>query len=139
MPDQSSVKLMYASGNVTPAYLVPLVASDFQIPPNSTGYTYSKTFPNDFGFPVKVWGLMPHMHQLGKRITITGANDECLVDIPRWDFHWQQQYFRPSPHVMPHGQSITLRCEWDNPTARTVRWGEGTADEMCFAFIYATP
>jgi hypothetical protein len=31
-----------------------------------------------------------------------------------------------------------MDCTWDNPTSETIRWGEGTADEMCFAFIYAT-
>ncbi|MEW6431573.1 MAG: hypothetical protein AB1730_08680 [Myxococcota bacterium] len=139
VPDQTSVKLTYATGNVTDAYLLPLVANGFQIPPNSTGYSFSKTFPNQYFIPIKVWGLLPHMHQLGKRITIRGNDNECLVDIPRWDFHWQQQYFRPAPHVLPNGAGLTMTCEWDNPTAQSVRWGEGTADEMCFAFIYATP
>lgn len=139
VPDQSSVKMMYATSAVTDAYLLPLVANNFQIPPNSTGYSYSKDFPNQYVIPIKVWGLLPHMHQLGKRITITGGNNECLVDIPHWDFHWQQQYFRPSPYVLSNGQALTVKCEWDNPTAQSVRWGEGTADEMCFAFIYATP
>lgn len=139
VPDQSSVQIMYATSTVTDAYLLPLVANGFQIPPNSTGYSYSKDFPNNYVIPIKVWGLLPHMHQLGKRITITGGNNECLVDIPHWDFHWQQQYFRPSPYVLSNGQALTVKCEWDNPTAQSVRWGEGTADEMCFAFIYATP
>jgi hypothetical protein len=139
VPDQSSVELMYASSSVTDAYLLPLVASGFSIPPNATAYSYSKSFPNQYVITIKVWGLLPHMHQLGKRITIRGANDECLVDIPRWDFHWQQQYFRPTPHLIPGNAALNLRCEWDNPTNQTITWGEGTTDEMCFAFIYATP
>lgn len=141
VPDQTAVKVMYApsGSSVTDAYLLPLVASGFTIPPNSTGYSYQRAFPNQYVIPIKVWGLLPHMHTLGKRITITGANNTCLVDIPKWDFHWQQQYFRPQPHTVPAGQNLTLSCSWDNPTNATVRWGEGTSDEMCFAFVYATP
>lgn len=138
-PDLTSVKIMYAAAGaqVTQAYLLPLVANRFAIPPGATGYNYSQTFPNSVRLPIRVWGLMPHMHTLGKRITMTHGN-ECLVDIPRWDFHWQQQYFRPQPFTVPGNGGITLSCTWDNPTTRTVRWGEGTEDEMCFAYIYAT-
>jgi hypothetical protein len=33
---------------------------------------------------------------------------------------------------------INLQCTWTNPTSSTVTFGEGTADEMCLAFLYAT-
>lgn len=140
-PDQSAVKLMYAPQGTTPtsAYLIPLVGDGFMIPPNSTDYTYSKDFPNPTrALAIKVYGLMPHMHTLGKRITIKGPSDACLVDIPKWDFHWQSQYFRPQPFTVPATGSVTLTCTWDNPTSRMIRWGESTQDEMCFAYIYAT-
>jgi hypothetical protein len=141
VPDTSSVKLMYAApgASTTRAYLLPLVANGFTIPPNATAYRYSETFPNPTRvLPIKVYGLLPHMHTLGSRITMRAGNT-CLVDIPRWDFHWQQQYFRPQPFSLPGNGTITMECTWDNPTTRTIRWGEGTNDEMCFAYIYATP
>lgn len=138
VPDTSSVKLMYATTPVTDAYLLPLVAGGFAIPPNSTGYSYSKAFPNAYGVPIKVWGLLPHMHTLGKHITMKGGDDTCLVDIPKWDFHWQQTYFRPTAHVLNAGASLTISCEWDNPGSSTIHWGESTSDEMCFAYVYAT-
>ena len=115
-PDQSAVKLMYAPQGTTPtsAYLIPLVGDGFMIPPNSTDYTYSKDFPNPTrALAIKVYGLMPHMHTLGKRITIKGPSDACLVDIPKWDFHWQSQYFRPQPFTVPATGSVTLTCTWD--------------------------
>lgn len=137
--DTSSVKLMYARQPTINATLFPLVASGFAIPPNSVGYEYTKAFPNTSGAPLKVWGLLPHMHTLGRRITIKGASSACLVDIPKWDFHWQQSYFRSQPHLLGVGQALSITCQWDNPRTTTVRWGEGTADEMCFAYAYATP
>lgn len=142
VPDQTSVKLMYSppGASLTQAYLLPLVGDGFAIPPNATGYTYTKNFPNPLRVaPIKVYGLMPHMHTLGKRITIKGPGDTCLVDIPKWDFHWQQQYFRPQPFTVPVNTEIAMTCSWDNPTTRTIRWGESTSDEMCFAYLYATP
>lgn len=138
--DQTSMKLMYGTGTETNAYLLPLVASGFSIPANAQDYSYSRSFPNQFGIPIKLYGFLPHMHTKGKKISLRGgAANDCLVDIPRWDFHWQTQYFRPSPFILPANQSITMSCTWDNPTANRVTWGEGTDDEMCFAYVYATP
>jgi hypothetical protein len=140
--DRTSVKLMYGKGSETQAFLIPLAADGFRIPPAATDYRYSERFRNTLGFPVKVWGFLPHMHTLGKTITMKAGGtsmDTCLVDIPRWDFHWQTQYFRPKPHELSTNESIEMSCSWDNPGSQTIRWGEGTGDEMCFAFVYATP
>ncbi len=136
--DTSHVKLMYATSPVTTAFLLPLVGDGFVIPPSATGYSYTKAFPNQYGLPIKIWGLLPHMHTLGKHITLRGAGDACLVDIPQWDFHWQQSYFTAAPHVINAGQQLSIECTWDNPSTRTIRWGESTSDEMCFAYVYAT-
>ncbi|MFO0600945.1 MAG: hypothetical protein U0228_36885 [Myxococcaceae bacterium] len=137
-PDQSSAKLMFGTGNEKSAYLVPLVADQFSIAPNAVGYSHSETFPNNFGFTLNAWGFLPHMHTKGKKISIQGPNDACIVDIPNWDFHWQTQYFRKTAIQVPAGQGLKLNCTWDNPTSNTITWGEGTSDEMCFAFVYAT-
>lgn len=138
--DLTSIKLMYATAPVTGATLLPIVDRDFAIPPNAQSYTHAKSFANPLGLPIKVWGLLPHMHTKGQRITITvdSEPETCLIDIPRWDFHWQQQYFRPTPYTMKGTEAIRISCTWSNPTARTITWGEGTDDEMCFAYVYAT-
>ncbi len=139
--DQTTVNLQYGQGGETAAYLLPIAADGFKIPPASTGFTYSEKFTNTLGFPVNVWGLLPHMHTRGKTISMKAGStaDECLVEIPRWDFQWQTQYFRTRPYVLENGKGVELKCSWDNPSSRTLTWGEGTSDEMCFAFIYATP
>ncbi len=138
--DVTSVKLMYSKTNVTGAVLLPVVNDDFAIPPNAQNYTHAKSFANPALVPIKLWGLLPHMHTKGQRITMsaTGASDTCLVDIPKWDFHWQQQYFRPAPYTLKADEKVKIECTWSNTTSRTVTWGEGTDDEMCFAYIYAS-
>ncbi len=137
--DQTSVKLMYGTGSERSAYMLPLVADNFSIAPGAQNYAHTESFPNSLGFPLNVWGFLPHMHTKGTKISLTaGTANECLVDIPRWDFHWQSQYFRKTAFVLPKNGAINLNCTWDNPTNATVTWGEGTSDEMCFAFVYAT-
>lgn len=137
--DQTSVKLMYGTGIERSAYLLPLVADNFAIPANGTNYAHSENFPNSLGFNINVWGFLPHMHTKGKKISMTASStNECLVDIPRWDFKWQTQYFRKTAFQLSRTNGIRMSCTWDNPTNSVVTWGEGTSDEMCFAFIYAT-
>jgi hypothetical protein len=136
--DQTSVKLMFGNGTENKAVFIPLVAKGFNIPPNAVDYKYSKTFTNTLGFPLKIWGLLPHMHTKGKTISIKGDNNECLVDVARWDFHWQSVYFRQKAFPFNEGATMNINCSWDNPTSSNVKWGEGTSDEMCFAFVYAT-
>lgn len=141
-PDLTRAKLMYAQTPVTNAYLVPLVDDGFSVPPHAMNYTppnHPKAFPNDYGVPLRIFGFLPHLHQMGKRITVTGPGEACLVDIPAWDFHWQQQYFRRTPVTVLPGEALRLTCTWDNTSDRELHWGEGTSDEMCLSFIYATP
>ena len=139
--DQTSVKLMYGTGTEQEAYLLPVVAASFAIPPNAQDYKHTQSFDNptkgNLNVPIKLWGFLPHMHTRGKAISIKSA-DTCLVDVPNWDFHWQTQYFRRAPFIMGADAKVSMNCSWDNPSNSTIRWGEGTSDEMCFAFIYAT-
>jgi hypothetical protein len=140
VPDQTGVRLMFGLGSELPAALIPLVASGFRIPPGAKDHAFDKAFPNAAGRPVRLWGSMPHMHTHGKSIRLTvEPSESCVVDIPQWNFHWQNQYFRTSPLVLGAGDQLRLSCTWDNPTDRTLQWGEGTADEMCFAFVYVSP
>ncbi|MBM4380305.1 MAG: hypothetical protein FJ086_13575, partial [Deltaproteobacteria bacterium] len=102
-------------------------------------YTASSTDDNPLGLPLYVWGVFPHMHQMGKSISVYDeADSQCIVDIPKWDFHWQQGYMFKQPIVVSPTERVRLRCTWDNPTDREVRWGENTGDEMCLAFLYLT-
>lgn len=145
-PDVTKVALQYARNPVPySAQMMPLVESGFRIPPMGMGYSTSEVL--ELPVDAQLWGVVPHMHTKGKSIKVellppagTTTGDLCLIDIPRWDFHWQEFYFFASKTGLPlkAGQRLKLTCAWDNPTDKTVRWGEGTDDEMCLAFIYAT-
>ncbi|MSP63949.1 MAG: monooxygenase [Myxococcales bacterium] len=105
--------------------------------------------------PFTLHSAAHHMHTRGTtgRIQIERADgtDECLLDIKKWDFHWQGAYgFKKSKEFHP-GDQLSIECHWDNSAAnqpvgpdgkllepRELNWGEGTTDEMCIGFFYVT-
>lgn len=104
----------------------------------------------------KLIGTAPHMHTLGSAIRVDlerGTDpDRCLVNIPEWDFNWQQFYRYTDEATVPllPGDVIRLTCTYDNSPEnqpvvngeqidpRDVRWGEGTLDEMCLNYLIVT-
>lgn len=99
-------------------------------------------FRNNEAFTVH--GSALHMHTLGTKgrleIERKTGGTECMLDIPRWDFHWQGSYQFTQPKLVKPGDRLALECHWDNslPGARDVNWGEGTSDEMCLGVFYMT-
>ena len=80
------------------------------------------------------------MHTLGRKMRVDVSNDAgpiCLVDVDRWDFHWQNLWWYEQPIHLDSPRSISIRCGYDT-TSRTdtVTWGEDTADEMCISYFY---
>lgn len=105
------------------------------------------------GRPVTIHGVFHHMHELGRsgRISVERADrNECLLDIPKWDFNWQLQYWLASPVTTYAGERVRIDCHWDNSPgnqpvvngvrlpARDVMWGDGTRDEMCLGTLFVT-
>jgi len=95
--------------------------------------------------------LMPHMHLLGKSIRLTaqkpGQPEQLLLDIPRWDYNWQEHYFLEQPMRLPKGTRLSVEAVYDNSRLnprnphsppKTVLVGEGTNNEMCFGFFGLT-
>ena len=60
----------------------------------------------------------PHMHQLGKKFkayAITAAGDTIkLVNIPAWDFRWQEIYKYKKPVLLPKGAVVHIEGTYDN-------------------------
>jgi hypothetical protein len=123
----------------------------FVVPAN-TKQTVTADLPINGNYDL--WGVVPHMHLHGTEIKVqikhaSGASD-CAVDIPQWNFHWQQfYYYQQATKVVP-GDTIHLECTFDNMqadepvingaqmTSAPLRWGEKTTDEMCLNYLYFT-
>jgi hypothetical protein len=95
-------------------------------------------------------GVAGHMHLLGTRIRIElnpgTPGRRVLLDIPRWDFHWQGMYRLVTPLQAKPGDVVRVTCTYDvtkrklgehgiPKTPRYVLWGEGTTDEMCLGVL----
>ena len=101
-------------------------------------------FPSPVFKPLTVYGVLGHMHELGRSFRMTldpdGESPMLMLDIPRWDFHWQDRYQFVEPVQITFGSTLRMSCTWDNSLSddpRYVVWGEGTADEMCFGTVMA--
>jgi hypothetical protein len=89
-----------------------------------------------------VFAAMPHMHKLGVRMSTTltpkaGGPDEDLGTQPNYSF--DTQAWLPISATMNEGDVIHTRCGWTNTTGAEVRFGQNTADEMCYSFTMYYP
>jgi hypothetical protein len=100
------------------------------------------------------WSIFPHMHELGSAIQVdvlrANGDQECLLDVPKWDFYWQGHYWFKDPVKLYAGDRVRVTCTWDNSRENQVivngrqldpqdrGWGEGTLDEMCLGFLVMT-
>ena len=99
-----------------------------------------------------IHGVAGHMHLLGRalRVELNPGTDRerFLLDIPRWDFHWQSAYTLAEPVVAEPGDRVRVTCRHDAAlrkgaegvpqTPRYIVWGEGTTDEMCLGVLQVT-
>ena len=96
-------------------------------------------------------GVAPHMHLLGKDMTMTATLPDGktldLVKINDWDFDWQNNYWFDRPIDLPKGSTLRVVAHFDNSANNPrnpksppveVKWGEGTTDEMCIGFLAMT-
>ena len=84
---------------------------------------------------------MPHMHRLGstfvQTLTPAGGSPRELLSLRGWSF--ETQLFYAMPTTLRAGDEVRTACTFENTRADAVSFGEGTDDEMCNNFIYATP
>ena len=149
--DVSSVGLYFSRGSVRKRLLfAPVINQAFTIPAGAADHEVAASIPF-LPFGVHVVNVTPHMHLLGRTMKVTATLPDgrqvCLVDVPDWDFHWQGTYTYETPVALPFGTRVDLSARYDNSAAnpenpnsppRDVRWGEGTTDEMCIAFLGVT-
>jgi hypothetical protein len=149
--DQSSVALWTMPAGATPTQRVeslPFAHLGISIEAGDPASKQQRTFtiPADG----QLVAIAPHMHRLGTEIRVSfldASGPRCLVDIPAWDFNWQQQYGLAEPLTVKRGDQIRLDCTYDNSKEhqpvvngvrqepRKVTWGEGTSDEMCLTYV----
>jgi tetratricopeptide (TPR) repeat protein/mono/diheme cytochrome c family protein len=124
----------------TPAMLR-LGRQNLDIPAGDSHYTITDSYvlPVD----VQVLALQPHAHYRAVHVrgtaTLPDGSTKSLIDIPDWDFRWQQVYRFIQPVRLPRGTTIAMQYVYDNSAdnprnvtrpPQHVVWGQRSADEM---------
>ena len=151
MKDRTAVGFKFASGPpeeeirmssfLNGSFVLPAGAKDVQVP--------AELEPTQ---NIRIWGLLPHTHLRGTGWKYTlekpDGTSEVILDVPRYDFNWQQTYFFATPLEVPAGSKLKSVATYDNSASNShnpdptkeVRWGDQTWEEMQFTgFFYSIP
>ena len=147
--DQSGYGLKLADSVESEVAVLSLGAYSFSIPAGETMEVSETELWSERRGPGQILGVWPHMHLFGSgfemSVTDTEGSETCLVEMGGWDFHNQVSSLYTEPVPLVGGESIQTTCNYDNTAEnprqpndppQTIRWGEGTGDEMCFGFTY---
>ena len=122
----------------------------FRIPPNDSNHRVTSCFtlPKD----VTAVAYTAHMHFRGKSMTTKAiypdGHEEVLLDVPHYDFRWQETYFLKKQFLLPKGAKLMTVAYFDNSKnnplnpdpSKAVRWGEPSDEEMMgFWLQFADP
>ncbi len=108
----------------------------------------SQTIPTNFS----VLSVFPHMHLLGTSIKAyaykPGADTVKFVNVPKWDFMWQDFYFFKFIQKVPPGYKLKSEGTYDNTAnnpnnpnspPQNVYSGFNTTDEMFLTYFHYLP
>ena len=148
--DRTRVALHFARAPIDKrVYSIPVLDQTFTIPPGARRHEVRamRWISQDS----QLIAISPHMHLLGRDMKVTATYPDGtvkpLIHIDDWDFHWQGTYTYGQPVALPGGTRIDMTAVFDNSPEsprqpsrppRTVRWGEGTTDEMAIVFLRLT-
>jgi peroxiredoxin len=145
--DRSSLGLVFADPQtVRKEVATNLMANfDLNIPPNTPDVIVEASRQFDQNF--LLLSMSPHMHLRGKSFRYEArypdGTREILLDVPRYDFGWQGNYYLAEPKLLPRGTVLHCTAHFDNSAANpvnpdpsaTVKWGKQSWDEMMVGYI----
>lgn len=153
--DQSQVAIYFVpeprDGSHAVAEVVEIFVGEMalEIPAGETEWYHRAEYTLPVGVTVHM--VMPHMHRLGRRCRsqahTPGGRVIPLVAIDDWDFNWQAQFHPRRSIRLPAGTRLVHEAWYDNSESnpnnphvppRTVRWGEGTEEEMGLLLLDVT-
>lgn len=117
-----------------------------RIPANTRDVSYQQV--RRFDWPVKLLSVFPHMHSRGQAFRYEHLDEEgnvlrVLLDVPEYDFNWQELYRFEVPVLIDEDESIRVTAVYDNSAQnpnnpnpdQVVRWGDQTFEEMMIGYI----
>lgn len=133
----------------------PLLANvGFTLPANQISELSAVYPPGSGTIPVNfsVLSVFPHMHLIGSKIKAyaykAGADTIKFVNIPQWNFMWQDFYFFKYLQKVPPGYKLKSEGTYDNTSSnpnnpnsppQTIYSGFNTTDEMFLTYFHFLP
>ena len=149
--DLSEVGLIFADPDEVRREVVTLnaVNTGFTIPAGKDNFPVNARAPRRgrFDEDLILLSLFPHMHLRGKafryELESPDGSREVLLDVPRYDFNWQNGYHLATPRRIEAGSRIRCYARFDNSENnlanpnpnRDVGWGDQTFDEMMIGYF----
>ncbi len=146
--DHSKIGLYFADAKSVQREVITTSAirRKLEIPPASSDHQVA-AFSHRTLKDAMLLGMMPHMHLRGKsfRYELQSADGTItrLLDVPRFDFHWQSSYRLAEPVPLKADDRICCIAQFDNSAdnpnnpdpAQTIRWGDQTREEMMIGYF----
>lgn len=148
LPIQPAIGLYFAT---KPPGHVPMLLQlerdgALDIPPGDAGFVVTDEL--QLPVAVRVLGVYPHAHYLGKTVEATAilpdGTKRWLIRIPDWNLNFQGVYQLSEPMPLPKGTRIVMRWVFDNSAANVrnpntpparVRGGNRATDEMAHLWV----
>jgi mono/diheme cytochrome c family protein len=160
---QSPERVVYRTGVLAPlngdAATNPFALFSSSIPANAKNVIGQDTVPMSELSRVggtflkgEIVGMTPHAHSWATRMVAqlrpAGGAEQCLIDVPDWDFNWQLDYMFKVGVPYSASDAVHAQCVYDNTAEnqplingmRTpvvpITFGEKTLDEMCLHYVW---
>jgi peroxiredoxin len=145
--DQTSLGLVFEQSRQVKKEVITNLVIDtgLCIPPHAKDHRVELTYP--VREDLLLLALFPHMHLRGKSFRYEAeypnGSSEILLDVPRFDFNWENRYVLAEPKLLPRGTVVHCVAVYDNsadnplnpdPDA-TVRHGPQVWDEMFNGYL----
>jgi hypothetical protein len=146
--DKSSIGLLFVDEKDVTHQMATSNAPNnrFEIPPHEASYRVDSQ--RRFDRDVTLLSLFPHMHMRGKsfryELMAPGSETrEILLDVPHYDFNWQNSFIFAEPRQIPAGSVMYCTAYFDNSAenlanpdpSKAVRWGPQTWEEMMIGWF----
>jgi Flp pilus assembly protein TadD len=118
-----------------------LRSTAIDIPPGEKNYVIESSY--HLPVAIQILAVLPHAHYLGRHLEawaeLPDGSRKTILNIPEWDFDWQDHYQFAQPLSLPKGATLRMRYSYDNSASnprnadtdlRRVQFGEQTSDEM---------
>ncbi len=117
---------------------------DIKLPPRSKSSLDSYIPMPETHEGVHFFAVTGHQHHFGKNVKVEVAESKDgpgrpVYDVKNWVWSEPATVFHDPPFDVPKGGGFRFRCDWDNTSDQTVKFGEKTTDEMCFFWGYYYP